>query len=177
MARRSGGGSSRGTATDSSTQVDVIGLRDFQRELRKMGPAFPKKLRQQNYKIAKKVENRSKRKAQSLGGTKAKAAVSIRAVAEQRNASIRLDGRKHPYALGAEFGTKRMTKGERLPGGQRGPRKFYGGFGPWRGNQWQAWGNSGVGYFLHPTIRDMREEIMDDYSDMVKRLAAEAFPH
>lgn len=174
MAKR-GGGAPKGAPP---VGVDVIGLRDFQRELRKLGPEFPKQLQAENLKIAQHITNRAKAKAMSLGGIQAKSAGALSARAEQRYASVRIDGSKRgrfPFALGAEFGALRKTKGARIPVNSHGPRKIIGGFKPWRGNQWTAWGASGVGYFLHPTIRDNREFILNEYESMVARLARDAF--
>lgn len=174
MANAAGGAPKKG----SPVGVDIVGLRDFQRELRKLGPEFPAKLKAENLNIAEDIAIKAKAKALSLGGVRAKAAGAISARAEQRYASIRIDASKrgkYPFALGAEFGTLRQTQGKKIPVNSHGPRKHYGGFGPWRGNQWVAWGSSGVGYFLHPTIRDNRENIMKSYEQMIDRLARQAF--
>lgn len=176
MASGSGGAAFQGGPSEP-VSVDVIGLRQFQRELKKLGPEFPKKLKEQNYLIASGITAKAKAKARSLG-YKARSAEAMSARAEQRYASVRLDGSKRgkfPFALGDEFGTKKRTQGARIPVNSRGPRKYKGGFGPWRGNQWTAWGSSGVGYFLHPTIRAEREQIMRDYERMIERVARDAF--
>ncbi len=171
-------GSSGGSGGADGIKVEIIGLAQFQKELRRMGPEFPKELQKVNLKIAERVARQASARAKQQGGVRAKSAPALSARGEQRNASIKIDGSKrgkYPFSLGAEFGALRRTKGKKLPGGARGPRKIIGGFGEWRGNQWTAWGNNGVGYFLHPTIRAEREAIMVDYETMIDTLARRAF--
>lgn len=171
-------GSSGATGGAGDIKVEIIGLAQFQKELRRMGPEFPKELQAVNLAIAQRVARKASAKAKQQGGVRAKSAPALSARGEQRNASIKINGSKrgkYPFSLGAEFGALRRTKGKKLPGGARGPRKIIGGFSEWRGNQWVGWGNNGVGYFLHPTIRAEREQIMRDYESMIDALAKRAF--
>lgn len=150
--------------------VDVVGLKDLQRELRKVGPEFPKELRRENHEVARYVLRRAEGTAARVGGVAAHAAPGMKTRAEQRYALIQLDTHSHPEILGAEFGggalyragNPKSTTGKR-PG-------FTSQFEPWRGNGPDA------GYFLYPTIRAETDEIVDRYGDLVDRVTAKAFP-
>jgi hypothetical protein len=138
--------------------VRVIGLADFRRELRRMSATLPRELRSANLSAAKLVADEARPRAQAQGGVARKTAPSIKALAQQRGAAVRIGGVRYPFALGAEFGSK-------------GYRQFK----PWRGNQWSP-DQGSVGYFLHPAVRDTRRRVIDLYGDLIERLAARAFP-
>lgn len=139
-------------------KVEVVGLRDLQKALRQVDADFPKELRKANKAAAEDIVSAAKVMAFGVGGVAGKASGSLRAVAEQRSASVKLGGARYPYALGAEFGALRYHQ-----------------FKPWRGNQWSD--GDGPGYFLHPSIRARREQILEEYGKAIDRLTGKAFPN
>lgn len=140
-------------------EVEIHGLADFQRELRKVSETAGQDLRKTHLEAAELVVDKARSKARTVGAQQAAASVSLKAAAEQRYAKIRL-GSKKGFELGAEFGSK-----------------AYGQFPPWRGNQWTSEGGVGVGYFLHPAIRESGDEMLRVYDRELARLTARAFPH
>jgi hypothetical protein len=148
MASRRGG---------SGEQFVIEGLSQFQRELKKLGDAMPTSLRKLNEEAANKIVDTGREKARRP--QQAKAAKSLRSSRSANYVAVLLgDSRKYAFALGSEFGSRRYKQ-----------------FPPWRGNQWQSWGG-GPGYFLHPAIREVGADILDEYWDSIRGLAARAFP-
>lgn len=145
-------------------RVEVVGLRDFQRALRRVDQDLPKQLRVVNLRMAEMVANDARARASALGGIAAKSAPSIKAMAQQRSAAVRIGGRRYPFALGAEFGSIQFKQ-----------------FKAWRGNQHSfkgvAFVNHTTGYFLYPAIRANHQKILDTYLDAAADVAREAFPN
>lgn len=137
--------------TDRSVAVEVRGLADFQRELKRIDLASD--LKDANKDAAELVATAARARAQGLGGVAAKTAPSVKAAAEQRRAKINLGGAREPWALGAEFG------GRGRPTTQQ--------FQPHLGR---------TGYFLYPAIRATREEFLDAYAKAIEQLMRRAFP-
>lgn len=150
-----------------SAKLDVEHLRDFQRELRALATdgTWTRQLRAGNKEVAEAVVDAATGIAGGLSALHRKAATSLKAMGEQRNASVRLGSRTAPFALGAEFGAIRYAQ-----------------FPPWRGNQWSFRGldfsDHTTGYFLHPAIRALivNGEIQRRYGEMIERIASAAFP-
>lgn len=138
-------------ATDRSESVTIQGLKEFLAALKAVD--LNKDLAQANKKAAEMVAAKARGKAESLGSVLAKAAPSIKAAAQQRQAAINLGGSQYPFALGAEFG-----------GGRRPTTRQ---FKPWLGH---------TGYALYPTIRETREQFIDVYADAIDELMRRAFP-
>lgn len=137
--------------TDRSEAIQVRGLADFQRELKRIDLA--KDLRLANLGAAELVAGRARGRASGLGGVAAKTAPSIKAAAEQRRAKVVLGGSQFPFAMGAEFG------GQGRPTTQQ--------FKPHLGR---------TGYALYPTVRDSRDEFVDVYERALDQLMRRAFP-
>lgn len=137
-------------------RIDVRGLVELQRELRKVSAELPRMLRVANLEAAELVAAEARARALALGGVAAKVAPSVKALAEQRRAAVRLGGARYPMAMGAEFG------------GRGRPRTRQ--FAPWRGN------GAGAGYFLHPAKRDKTDEVVERFGDAVERITRAAFP-
>jgi hypothetical protein len=75
--------------------------------------------------------------------------------------------------LGAEFGAGHDQK----RGTRHGPMIGWNQFPEWRGNQWTEDGPaSGVGYFLQPTVRELRDQIEEKYLRGIEMLSKLAFP-
>jgi len=135
-------------------KIRVDGLKDLRRELRAVDVAFPKELRLRTKKIADGVAAGTAASFASRGGVAPKVAASVKALAQQTGAQIKIGGPRFPYALGAEFGSVQYKQ-----------------FPPWKGS------GPGAGYSLYETIRDRRQQIIDEYADMLTDLTAKAFPN
>jgi hypothetical protein len=122
-------------------------------------------VKQANFDVADKLTQAAKAKAAGLTRQQQVAAESLRATKTQNYAAVRLGSARKPYALGAEFGAKKLTRRGRVARG----------FKPWRGNQFNGW-EGGPGYFLHPSIREKGPELIQEYQNAIDRLMSEAFP-
>lgn len=121
--------------------VRLEGFKTFARELKAASDEFPKAMKKVNEKVADFVADEAKGKARSLGGVQSKSADALRATKTAGYAAVRIGGSRYPYALGAEFGSKR-----------------YGQFPEWRGGMGNLFTGS-WGYFLGPSIKDNEQEI------------------
>ena len=135
--------------------IRVEGLDELRAGLKAIGPEWPRKLGEINKKVAQAVVDDAKSKAQTPQARKA--AESLKASAATTGATVTL-GSGVPFALGAEFGAKQYKQ-----------------FPEWRGNQWNP-AAGGVGYFLHPAIRDHLADIEKAYLDAIDELSKAAFP-
>jgi hypothetical protein len=150
---------------DSSVAIDVVGLRDFQRELRSLDKTFPREMRVANKKAAEPIADDTRASFSSRGGVAPKVAPSVKVKAQQREASISIGGDKYPYAMGAEFGGGLHGAGNPTSGGGYTTQ-----FPPHRGN------GAGAGYSLYPSIRKNKEKVVNIYGDLIDDLAKASFP-
>lgn len=136
--------------------VEVSGLAEFVRELRRID--LGKEIGAMNQAAAEPIAADARSRASRRGGSAAKAAPSIKATRKSAKAVIAVGGPRYRFGWGAEFGAKAYPQ-----------------FPRWRGNQWNP-DSGGVGYFLHPAIRDDREAFERRYFDGIEEVAAKAFP-
>lgn len=137
--------------TIRSGEIQVHGLSELSRALRRLESGFPDELKAANREAADMVATASKGRAASLGGVAAHVAPSIGSRAGATSAGVAFGGAAWPMAGGAEFGAIRYTQ-----------------FKPWRGN------GPGAGYFVYPSIRDNSERITETYTDRVDDLIRRA---
>lgn len=152
--------------------VEVKGLAEFQRELRKMGPEYSNELRKIHRRVSDLVANRAKAAAASGGGQASKAARAIKARASNRSASIDTV-RTPPYALGVFWGQKRRS-GWYAAG--RYASSVGHQFQPWVGNQWEPGALGGQPYFIGPAINASVDEVQDVFLRGIDDVARRAFP-
>lgn len=133
----------------AADRIEVEGLRDLQRELRALDADAPKELRKANLEAAEVVAQATRQSFSSRGGVAPKVAASVRAVAQQRNASVKIGGARFPYALGSNFGSLRYKQFPR-------PTK--------------------PDYSLFVSIKAKRDDVLDTYDDALKKLTKKAFP-
>ncbi|MFJ9423425.1 hypothetical protein [Streptomyces sp. NPDC101249] len=146
--------------------ANVEGLAQFTRALARAGADGTKQeVKQANFDVADKLTQAAKEKAGGLSRQQRAAAESLRATKTQNYAAVRLGSARKAYALGAEFGAKKLTRNGRIARG----------FRPWRGNQFDGWAG-GPGYFLHPAIREEGPALIREYMNHIDRLMSEAFP-
>lgn len=146
-------------AQGSPIAAQIEGLDEFRASLRAAGKEYGRAMGQANKRAAEFVAAEARTRAISRGGSAAKGAQSIKASAAQKAAMVAIGGPRYQWMLGAEFGAKKYKQ-----------------FPPWRGNQWQPDANNGVGYFLHPAIRDTRERFEEMYLEELDTVAKSAFP-
>lgn len=137
--------------------MEVIGLRKFRADLKKISADLPDTLRTFNIYAAERIVTAAKSRAKTR--QQAKAAKSLRAGKSGTEVSVRLgNNTTYAFARGAEWGARKYKQ-----------------FPPWRGNQWRSWGG-GPGYFLHPAIREVGDTVLEEYWESVRALRKRAFP-
>lgn len=138
----------------SGTTQAVTGVDEFARALRKMSPAIRRELDKRNRAIGGRVVEKAKGRASGVSRQAAAASQSLRATAARGGVAIQLRNARG-FELGAEFGAKKYPQ-----------------FPPWRGNQWSGVPD-GVGYFMHPTIREEVPTVTDEYLAAAQAAAAQ----
>ena len=131
-----------------SGAIQIDGLAELNKALRKLEPGFRKELKGLNLRVAKLVTEEARAVAYSLGSTAAHVAPTLKAKGLQQSAGVELGD---PAAAGAEFGSKQYKQ-----------------FKPWKGN------TSTAGYFLYPTIRNDAPKIEAIYNDGVNTIIKKA---
>jgi len=135
-------------------KIRVDGLKDLRKALKALDGEWPKELRVRTKKVADGVAAGTATSFASRGGVAPKVAASVKAYGQQTGAQIKIGGARFPFALGSEFGAVRYKQFPTFKGS--GPT---------------------AGYSLYETIRDRRQQIIDEYADMLATLTAEAFPN
>lgn len=135
--------------------VRVIGLKELQKALRDADKELPKQLREANKQAAEIVTGKARSNFLGRPGVAPKVAPSVRALAQQRSASVKIGGARFPYALGSEFGGGRHGKGNPTPAGGHTTQ-----FPPFRKS----------GYALYPAIASESDRVVDAYGDVIDAL-------
>jgi hypothetical protein len=140
----------------------IVGISQFQRELRAIDSKLPKELQKANKAFAQrlvpsvrsaysrhypkptpKVRRRTRRsRVRTIDG--------IRAVARQTSAGIAIGGARRPHMLGQEFGSDRYPQ-----------------FAPW---------TVGEGRFLYPTVGEEAPKLVAEYGKVLMDVSRQAFP-
>lgn len=142
-------------------RIRVEGLRDLQRALRAVDAALPKELRQANKEAAEVVAGAARANFAAGTGVAPKVVPSVKALAQQRSASVKIGGARYPYALGSEFGGGKYGPGNPTPRGGHTTQ-----FPPFKKS----------GYALYPAIAEKRDEVVEAYAEALGRVAKRAFP-
>lgn len=125
-------------------------FKEFRRQLREVNNDLGKELQKANKRIATEVGKRARSKYERrYPGGRGRGARSIRGLATQTRAQVALGGKKTPYVVGQNFGSKRFPQ-----------------FPPKRDPD----------HFLYETVGSMNDEIEDMYTDAVDDLTRQAFP-
>lgn len=143
--------------------VQIEGLREVQRMLRRIDRSLGPELRKAGNRAAADVVRDAKFRASTR--MERAAAETLRGGSTQRGAGVRLGRAKVPFALGAEFGARGRYGWYSKPqysgsGGRQ--------FRPWSGNK------SDAGYFLYPAIRANAPRLRKRYIDEINKLIARA---
>lgn len=153
-----------------SASVNVKGLNELRRELKKLDQAdsseWRKALSKVNYDVARLVVGKAKPRMAGLPGPGSRSSASLTASKSGVAARLAFGGARAPFAEGVEFGSARNIPRRTARGTVRG----------W--NQFQAWRGNGpdAGYALFPTIRESTEEIVEMYGDAIDEVMQAAFP-
>jgi hypothetical protein len=153
----------------ASSSIDVANLREFQRALRDVDAKMPRELRVVNLRAAKIVAEDAASTMAGQPGVAKRVASSIKAIAQQREAAVRI-GRTSvrkgtAMILGSEFGGGLHRAGNPTPRGGHTTQ-----FPAHRGSGGDA------GYAVYPSIRKNRAQVIDLYGEWLEDLAREAFP-
>jgi hypothetical protein len=131
--------------------VEVDGLKQLIRDVRRVERDLPKTMRVRMLPISQSVVVEARRRGQSLGGVQTHAVRrGLRGGATQNTAWIKLLASREPTILGAEFGGGRRRTTRQFP--------------PWRGSGRNA------GYFVYPTLRESSDDIIRQLEDSVRDL-------
>jgi hypothetical protein len=136
-------------------KIIITGLRPLQAALKELPGKWPRELRIASKDAATIIGEGTKAAFAAGPGSSVLAAASVKVLAGQRDASIRIGGndRGGRVALGNEFGSIRFKQ-----------------FPAWRGV------GADAGYALYPTIRAKRAEVVEAYGAALDRLLHDAFP-
>lgn len=133
-------------------RIDVTGLKELRRELKAADAAFPKQLQKANKAVAELVADGTRSAFQSMAGSAPKVAPTVKALAQQTRAQVRVGGGSGTgaeVAMGNLWGSKRFKQ---FPPPVAG------------------------GYALYPTLAAKSDEIVDAYGDALDDLLKRAFP-
>jgi hypothetical protein len=158
------------SAAELRGAIKVVGLRETITALRAIDESMVDIVQAANKKAAEVVAERAQALASSLGKMQARAAATLKPASLQKMATLRLGNKEVPFALGAEFGAYRNQPRESRRGGRFVSTLGWNQFEKWRGS------DTGAGYFLWPSIRDNRAEILAAHENELDRLLRFYFP-
>lgn len=151
----------RGTVVErDELSVQIEGLAQFIVLMKKANPDLVVQIAAANFAVGKEIVVDAKDKADAIARPRsaALAAKTLGASKSAKNAMVRLGGKRAPFALGTEFGAKKYKQ-----------------FSAWRGNQWKSF-DSGVGYYLHPAVRESWPEARATYLKTIDEVMRSSFP-
>lgn len=154
--------------------IEVHGLREFRRELKRLGEEFPKEMRQANRDAAELVVPEARRRAPK-GPHEGKPAVqpvaaSIKAGGTQRAGYVAIGGARSPHAPVYEFGGTIPRRGQSaalIAQQQRAHRGFE--------RAGLAVTRVQARPYLYPAIAAVSDEIVEAYGQALDRLTRRAF--
>src|SRR5262245_8022884 len=155
--------------------VRIQGLRDFRRELKRMGPEFPAELKQANLDAAELVAADARRRAprgpHEGGGRVVPISQNIRALGSQAKGQVAIGGARSPHAVVTEFGGTIPRRGQSrllIEQQQRSHRSFV---------------RAGLSVtpvraqpYLYPALAAQREAVIEFYGEAIDRVSRRAFP-
>jgi hypothetical protein len=148
-----------------TVQIKTTNVKNLARDIqRAVGREKDKALRSAHRAIANEVRDEARSRGRSSygkSGSYGRATRAITSRAYPNRARVRLEPKKDPRILGAEYGSHQYKQ-----------------FRGWTGNQFTAGSgpDAGTGYALHPTLRDKVPEIREEYGDRLMDALAAAFP-
>lgn len=151
-------------------QVEVKGLDEFAKELRRIDPRLAKALSKGHKEIASDVAAKAQRKVTGLRSPRSgRAATGVRARATAKNATIVLLG-SNPVVRAAVMGAEvHWVFGRPIRQSSMLRRVWQ----PWVGNDWTA--EEGL-YGVSPAIREAIPGVIETYAERISEALAAAFP-
>lgn len=155
--------------------IEVHGLREFRRELKRLGEEFPKELRQANKDAAELVADEARRRAPRgphEGKPKIQPAVaSVKAGGTQRAGYVAIGGARSPHAPVLEFGGSIPRRG-------RDPSLAAKAIASHR--SFASVGITSLTHvrkqpYLYPAIAATADEVVEFYGEALDRLTRRAF--
>lgn len=149
--------------------VEIEGLKEFRKELKALGPEWPKALRKQYKAISDKVAQSAQAKASSLGGVHAKAAPGIKGYATADSGAVGVPS--GGVAAVGVWGAKKHTGWYAKPQFANSPPQHP----KWVGNSWEP-GGSGGPYGVNAAIAAELPFIEKAFTAVVDDVTKQAFP-
>lgn len=162
--------------TYRTSGADVVGLDDFRRTLKAMGPQWAKALLDAHKQVSERGAEWSRWELAGTGTRQQQLAIdAIRGKATQKWARIGVTAsRRVPWALAAVWGAYKKT------GWYADPVKYKQStasqFQPWVGNSWDVAVAGGGPYGINPALAQHLPDILDFYKKMLDDISAKAFP-
>ena len=161
----------------------ITGIKEFRAALKAIGPEWPKELRETHEQIGRRARALSQARARGKGGVYARAASAIRSRGNQREAVLYVQpSSANPMAFVAFWGAKRRTGWYARAGQNPASRSTADGkplsaqHPPWVGNTWDV-AVAGQGpYAINDALAEHLDDLLDQYLNMIDRLAGRAFP-
>lgn len=158
------------SAAEERGAIKVVGLRETLTALKAIDESMVDIIQVANKKAAELVAEKAQAKAATLGRMQAAAAATLKPASLSKMATLRLGNKRVPFALGAEFGAYRNQPRASRRGGRFVSTLGWNQFEKWRGS------DTGAGYFLWPSIRENREEILAVHEAQLDKLLRTYFP-
>lgn len=159
-------------ASGSTSGANVIGLREFRAALEDLDGNWGSEMTLAHQHIASIGASHARAVARGMGGIQAKAASAIgeRHMRDQAAIAV-LPSALDRMANPAFWGAKRHTGWYAEARFTHSPAQFP----RWVGNAWDVAGAGGP-YAINPALRAHLPELLDQYLDMIDRIARRAFP-
>jgi len=161
------------------SQLTQRALADFRRDLRGIGPAWPKEVQKVNRKVAETGSALARARASSLGGVWARNAAAIKPRATATFGAVRISpsrakGSKTRGAMAAFWGSNQRSGwyANTAHAGSSGARQHP----PWVGNTWQP-GVAGQGpYAINDALAAYGPQLLEEWAHGIDEVTARAFP-
>lgn len=133
-------------------QVKVTGLKELRRELKALDGQWPKQLQKVNKAIAEDVAEGTRSAFSSMGGSAPKVASTVKALAQQTRAQVKVGGGN---SIGGQVAMGNL----------------------WGSNRFKQFPSPAAsGYALYPTLKSLRPDLENRYLDLLDDLMRRAFP-
>ncbi len=153
-------------------QVQVQGLRDFQKDLKWGEKVHREEFKKVHRNVSDLVGDRARAAMGSGGPQASRAAAGVKSRATQTAAIISTGGRP-PYTLGVIWGMRRRSgwyAAKRYD--QSAKRQFK----PWVGSQWDPGEHGGKPYYIGSAINASEPEVERLYLEGIDAVSGRAFP-
>lgn len=166
------------TPPSRTSGITVEGLREFRRQLRAVGPEFPKALAGAHRDIAQIAARVSIAEARRMGGVQRKASGAIRGRGSQQKASLTVRPSKSArnataMANVAFWGAKKRTGWYSRPRYSQSPARQH---PEWVGNTWDVMDPTGGPYAINAALARYEGDLIEALWAALSRITSKAFP-